>query len=258
MEPLSNIRTIVGIAQDILAVLETASRSKRRCGRVAGRVRRVKDILRELDDDGTATDDAAMRSLLETLEEALNSALRQVRRCQRIGFLRGLVLAGGRMADPPDDVESEIDRCVQDLTVACYVRIARLEKALRQQNVTASTDGGGGKSASKEKVTLDGVPDEKAGEEDEENATAAEKATVIGVPVCTLAAGTRKQDHEIVPVPPSSYGNGYDYWRFSHGQGTCGCCHDYASGPSDAASYYPQTPYLSMFSDDNPDACIII
>ncbi|RCV18285.1 hypothetical protein SEVIR_3G295900v4 [Setaria viridis] len=259
MEPLSNVRTIVGIAQDILAAVETASRNKTRCGRVARRVRRLRDVL-ELDgaEAGTTTD-AAMRSLLEELEEALCRALQQVRRCQRTGFLRALVVAGGRMADPLDEVERDIDRCVQDLGLASYVRIARLEKRLRQQSVAASS--------SDDEVATASVPDDNkadrsgAEKDDEEDATAAEDVTATGVPLRMVAAGMREHGHEIVMLPSHGHAHGYCYWHFSHGHatGTCDCWHYYAGCPSDAASYYIQySPYPSIFSDDNPNACSII
>ncbi|OEL23128.1 hypothetical protein BAE44_0015855 [Dichanthelium oligosanthes] len=206
------------------------------------------DLLRELDEaqEGATTTDAAM---LERLEEALSRALRQVRRCQRSrsGFLRSLIIAGGRMGDPLDEVQGEIDRCLLDLGFANYVRIAHLETLLRQQSVAATTDD------DKKAITGSGA------EKDEENATAGEDVTATGVPVCTvLNAGTHEHDHEIVPLP--SHGYGYCYWSFSHGHGTGYCWHDYADGPSDTpSSYYTQYQrYTSMFSDDNPNACSII
>ncbi|CAL5094212.1 unnamed protein product [Urochloa decumbens] len=257
MEPLSNIRTIVGITQDILAALETASRNKSRCGRIANRVRRLRDVLLEMDGSGT-TSDAAMR---KGLEEALSNALEQVRRCQRSGFFRSLIVAGGRMSDPLDEVEREIDRCLLDLGAAGYARIARLEALLRQLNVaaTASTDDDDGE---KEDKKADRVPLGSGVEKNhEEDATAAEDVTAIGVPVCTVTAGVHEHGHEIVTLPQHGYyGCCNCYRRFCHGHGTCDCWHDYAGCPSDAASCYtqysPSPP--SMFSDDNPNACTII
>ncbi|CAN6333516.1 unnamed protein product [Urochloa humidicola] len=266
MEPLSNVRTIMSIAQDILAALETASRNKSRCGRIANRVRRLRDVLSDMDgpESGTTTSDAAIR---KGLEETLRRALEQVRRCQRSGFLRSLVIAGGRMADPLDEVEREIDRCLLDLGAASYARIARLEAlVLRQLNVaaTASTgDVGAGSVLDDKKV--DRVPFRSGAKKDEEeDATAAEDVTAIGVPVCTVAVGVHGygHGHEIVRLP--SHGNGCCncncYWRSSHGHGKCDCWHYYAGVPSDDASYYTQyrSPYPSIFSDDNPNACSII
>ncbi|CAN6338022.1 unnamed protein product [Urochloa humidicola] len=244
MEALSNMRTIVGIAQDILATLETASRNKSRCGRVASRVRRLMDVLGELDGPGTTTD-AAMR---KGLEEALSRALRQVRRCQRSGgFLRSLAVAGGRMSDPLDEVESEIDRCLLDLSAASYARIARLETLLRQLNVAAGTD------------------DDDDGDKDENKgqvvATYVEDVTAIGVPACTVAGGVHDHGREIVRLPSHGYGYCNCYWRFSYGHAvTCDCWHNYAGCPTDAPSYYNQyRPYPSVFSDDNPNAsCSIL
>ncbi|KAG2628512.1 hypothetical protein PVAP13_3KG386400 [Panicum virgatum] len=238
MESLSTVRSIVGIAQELLAAVETASRSKSHCERVAERVGRLRDLLRELDgaQEGMTTEDAT-RSLLERLEEALRRALRQARRCQPSGgFLRALVIAGVRMADPLDEVEREIDRCT----------------LLRQQNVVASTDDNGGveKQENRGKVAAAGsVPDDKKADPvalgddadmDEEDTIEAEDVTTIGVPVCTVTAGTREHDHDhqIVPLLSHSYGYCccccYSYWRFSHGHGTCDCWHDYAGGPYDA------------------------
>ena len=271
MESLSTVRSIVGIAQELLAAVETASRSKSRCERVAERVGRLRDLLRELDgaQEGTTTDAAATRSLLEGLEEALRRALRQARRCHRSGFLRALVIAGGRMADPLDEVEGEIDRCVQDLVVASFVRIARIETLLRQQNVVSSTgDDGGEKEGTNGKVAAGRIPEDKkadpvalgdGAEKDEEDTIAAEDVTAIGVPVCTVTAGIREHDHDHQMVPLPSHCCCYCFWRFSHGHGTCDCWHDYAGGPYDAvASYTCYTPYPSMFSDDNPNSCSII
>ncbi|CAN6347313.1 unnamed protein product [Urochloa humidicola] len=262
MEPLSNVRTIVGIAQDILAALETASRNKSRCGRVANRVRRLRDVLSEMDgpDSGTMASDAAMR---KGLEEALRRALEQVRRYQHSSFLRSLVVSGGRMADPLDDVEREIDRCLLDLNAASFARIARLEAlVLRQLNVAASTGDSGGKEGNK-----GNVPDDKkvdrvgSGTEkgEEEHATAAEDVTAIGVPVCTVAAGVHEHGHEIVRLPSHGYcGCCNCYLRFYHGHGTCDCWHDYCTSVATSYYYNQYRPYPSIFSDDNPNACSII
>jgi len=141
--------------------------------------------------------------------------------------------------------------------------------------VVASTDDNGGveKQENRGKVAAAGsVPDDKKADpvalgdnadKDEEDTIEAEDVTAIGVPVCTVTAGTREHDHDhqIVPLPSHSYGYCccYSYWRFSHGHGTCDCWHDYAGGPYDAvASYTRYTPYPSMFSDDNPNSCSII
>ncbi|CAL4900026.1 unnamed protein product [Urochloa decumbens] len=252
MEALSNVRTIVGIVQDIVAALETASRNKSRCGRVANRVHRLKDVLAEL--DVPETTDTAMR---KGLEEALSRALEQVRRCQRSGFFRSLIVAGGRMSDPLDEVEREIDRCLLDLGAAGYARIARLEALLRQLNVattaSAADDDGEKDDKKADRVHL-GSGVEKNHEED---ATAAEDVTAIGVPVCTVTAGVHEHGHEIVTLPPHGYyGCCNCYRRFCHGHGTCDCWHDYAGCPSGTTQYSPSPP--SLFSDDNPNACTII
>jgi len=116
-----------------------------RCKKVAERVRCLKDILKAAQDGTTtaaaaAADAAATRRLLlDRLEEALGRALQVVRRCQRScsRFLRSVivvVVAGGRMADPLDGVEAEIDRCILDLAVANSLRIARLETLLVRQH----------------------------------------------------------------------------------------------------------------------------
>ncbi|CAN6351443.1 unnamed protein product [Urochloa humidicola] len=270
MEPLSNVRTIVGIAQDILAAVETSSRNKSRCGKVATRVRLLRDVLGELDDGAeagatTETTDAAMRSLLEELEEALGCALEAVRRCRRAGLLRALVVvtAGGRTADPLDEAERDIDRCVQDLGLASYVRVARLERRLRQVNAAACcTDDD---DAGEEEENKGGEGDDACSihvhgdKKDAEDLTA-----IIGVPVCTVVtAGVHEHGHEIVRLPSHGYyGCCNCYCRFSHVHGMCDCWHHYAGCPSDTDSCYSYTqypqPYPSIFSDDNPNACSII
>ncbi|OQU84250.1 LOW QUALITY PROTEIN: hypothetical protein SORBI_3004G020500 [Sorghum bicolor] len=283
MESLSSVRTIMGIMQDILAAVETASRNKSRCKKL--------DILEATPDGSTSTAAAAAttttRRLQDRLEEVLGRTLQVVRRYQRGGssFLRSVivVVAGDeRMADPLDAVEAEIDRCILDLTVANSLRIARLETTLlvrqQQHNVAAvaaaSTEAHNDKRKKKGSVA-ESVVSDKMMDDDHESTTA---ATAIGVPVYTVTAAAvheneYEQRHEMVPPPPpppcywyGGYGyrscHGYCYWR-NHGGCACDCRCGWDDGnagePSDVAFYHTQySSYPSMFSDDNPNSCSIL
>nr|AIW39774.1 hypothetical protein SES75D04_001 [Saccharum spontaneum] len=269
MESLSSVRMIMEIVQDILAAVETASQNKSRCRKVAERVRCLKDIL-EAAQDGTtaaaavATDAAATRRLLDRLKAALGRALQVVRRCQRgsSSFLRSVIVVagGGRMADPLDGVEAEIDRCILDLAVANSLRIARLETLLvRQQHtvaVAASTEAHSEKDDENERKKK-GSADESVPEKmmDHENTTA---TTAIGVPVCTVTAAA-VHEHEMVPPPSYEYGYGYGYRSYHSYCRNHGCACDCGCWDDNAAFYHTQySSYPSMFSDDNPNSCSIL
>ncbi|KAK3135055.1 hypothetical protein QOZ80_5BG0414040 [Eleusine coracana subsp. coracana] len=143
---LSNVTTIVRIAQDIAAAVATVGRNKKRCQKLGKRVEGMGDLLRELDAvaAGTTTKtDAATQRLLDRLQETLGHALRLVRACRDSGCPLSL-LAGGRISGEFDDVDGEIDRCLLDLGVANRILIARLEKQLllhrRQDDQAGGTE----------------------------------------------------------------------------------------------------------------------
>ncbi|KAJ1261562.1 hypothetical protein BS78_09G039400, partial [Paspalum vaginatum] len=221
----------------------TASRNKSRCFKVAERVRCLSDTLQQLDTAGT---DAARAG--ERLEEALCHSLRVVRRL----FLAS---GGGQMSDALDEVESDINRCILDLAVASYVRIARLETLLllRPQQDEAAPAAG---------KDDDGGAKEEEEEEDENDngkraaavvsvpgcmqvGQARRYVTAVGVPACAAVAAAAGMHEHL--LPPPSYGYG---------------CHGNSGGPCDTTcspnySSYSYPYYPSMFSHDNPNACSI-
>nr|CAZ96091.1 conserved hypothetical protein [Saccharum hybrid cultivar R570] len=245
MESLSSVRTIMGIVQDILAAVETASQNKSRCRKVAERAA------------------VATRRLLDRLEEALGRTLQVVRRCQRgsSSFLPSVIVVagGGRMADPLDGVEAEIDRCILDLAVANSLRVARLETLLVRQQHTVAVAASTGDSSEKDDENgrkKKGSADESVPEKmmDHENATA---TTAIGVPVCTVTAAA-VHEHEMVPPPSYEYGYGYGYRSYHSYCRNHGCACDCGCWDDNAAFYHTQySSYPSMFSDDNPNSCSI-
>ncbi|KAL6865095.1 hypothetical protein ACP4OV_016246 [Aristida adscensionis] len=140
MESLSSVGTIVSIAQDVVGAVATASRNRKRCRKLAKRVQGISGLLRELDAVaalGTATTDAATRSLLRRLEEALRHALELVRACRESRCPCSL-LAGRRMAGRFDDVDGEIDGCLLDLGIANRILLQKL--VLREHGAAVGTE----------------------------------------------------------------------------------------------------------------------
>ncbi|KAL6624607.1 hypothetical protein ACP70R_031928 [Stipagrostis hirtigluma subsp. patula] len=137
---ISSVGTVVSIVHEVMRAVETVSRNKKRCHKLAKRVQGIGGLLRELhaavEPEAGPTADDATRSLLRRLDEALRHALRLVQSCSDSRCPCRLI-AGRRMSDQFDEVNGEIDGCLLDLGVANRIL---LEKLLRRQDAAAGTE----------------------------------------------------------------------------------------------------------------------
>lgn len=140
MEYLSSVNTIVRMAQDFGAAVETVGKNNNRCKKVAERTQLIANLLRGLDEVAAGTKmDAATQTVLGRLHKTLSDSHRLVRSWQKSSCPLNFII-GGRMAEQLDEVEHDIDRCLLDLSISNFIRVACLEKQLHQWKEAANTE----------------------------------------------------------------------------------------------------------------------
>lgn len=274
---VSGVTTIVKLANDIDGAVKAASRSKKSCEKLAERVADIGDLLKGVDTSSPSTAAVATRRLVGRLERALRRTLLLVTSCQSTSRIYSLV-AGGWQAEQFDKVNSEIDRCLLDLSLSSLALVSTIDHKLNaaaaagERNtvevvappppVKCSHDhdqddgedkmaAGGAAEKNGELICFGGEQDGKAETDAGEVTTT---TTTIGVPAATAAY--MHYHLSPPPPPPPCYGYHLHYCHCTHGH--CHC----AGGRHYSPSYYSDDSadvrLRHMFSDENPNACSIM